>query len=253
MYFSPCQYEIVGNKIVNWVEGDIPSDIIPIVDDQGNINSYGSLILSDACYAPTSLQIVLGSNIRIGGNTSSLTVHYGDKSRTFFGKNGEPYMIGNSSSSTIPIALCDIKLTANKNVPVKGFPIRERLLKQLYRPVNFDTFMKELGFSEEDIKILDDYWDEKKNNGAIGHLNSNLRFEAVNTGNFKSSSNERDILPNLRDRLPCIFPIKIVNENDNHGVIMPFLSQKEERQQYIQTLINKRGKNADYDDKAKKW
>lgn len=174
--------------------------------------------------------------------------------RTFGTKADQTYIIGGDSRSQdmFPIALCDIQLTPNESVPVNGFPTKERMLKYLYRPINFDSFMKDLGFSEEDINKLDDYWEEGRSNGVIGHLDTDLRFEVLNTKDFNSNTPYREILPNLRDKLPVIFPVKILNHNQNHGMLTPFLTTFDERKEYVKTVINKKGKRAEYSDEEKK-
>ena len=192
---------------------------IAIVDSDGKIPHYEDDEFADVHYMPISVELWLGSGIKLLGTVSDYT-------SSFMSEGGNKFSVEFKDSSfklwektgNFISEISPVRLTPSAE-STTSIPFKKRLLKHLYRPIEFNSIMKNLGFSEDDIKLFDGYWN--KSTGLCGHQNAGLTYELRNTSTWNSGSSDWGSLENLIEKLPTVFPIKFSNEHPDYGINMP--------------------------------
>ena len=224
VYSEPCSYKLIDNQITNlsvYTADTIPANIIPFVDKNNEVPKWKNYNFADLVYAPMKVDITLGKGIKINGTLEGCSAKF------ISNVNGTPevkeayfdtsYVLGQSVKKLMPIGLSNI-LLKKEGAALNGIPTKDRLLKYLYKPLNFDKIWDSLGLPNDDRSLFKNYW--SKNKMAVGNQDGDLTYELwdldTNTGTAEKKS-----LAGYKDQLPLVFPVKINQRDSDHGVIMP--------------------------------
>jgi hypothetical protein len=156
---EPCSYKVEDSKLVDltyYPEDNLPAKAVPIVDENGQIPGFEGYTLADIVYAPMKITATLGAGIQINGTISGAIVELDNGSSKYF-EFDSSYTLGQKVNKLLPLGFNNVKLTADTDRAVMGIPIRERLLKYMYKPTQFDELLNMCNISGEDKKLLEDY------------------------------------------------------------------------------------------------
>lgn len=163
MYSEPCSYKLIDNRITNlnvYTADTIPANIIPFVDENNEIPKWKNYNFADLVYAPMKVDITLGKGIKINGTLEGCSVKFGEDingvqevKEAYFDTS---YILGQNTKKLIPIGLNGIKLE-KEGVALNGIPTKDRLLKYMYKPLNFEEIWNDLGLPQEDLDLFTNY------------------------------------------------------------------------------------------------